>query len=187
MGVASLNDYKLYILLTDTQSFISKGIKLYTRREYSHVSISLDVDLEDLYSFGRLKPHNPLIGGFVKEALDSGTYTLFPNTTCALFSIDVTSQQFFDAKRIIQRFKHSDQKYRYNYIGVAGLMINKPINREFRYFCSQFVQEVLHKSGVNIINKDKGLTLPEDFINNKELELIYEGRLHQYGIRMKNA
>ena len=41
--------------------------KSYTKDEFSHVSIALDIQLEKMYSFGRLKPYNPFIAGFVHE------------------------------------------------------------------------------------------------------------------------
>lgn len=167
-------------MLSDTQSFISKGIKIYTKKPYSHVSIALDINLDEVYSFGRLRPHNPLIGGFVREDVDNGTFKIYPNTKVALYSIDVTLQQLNEVKEAIDKFKASDHKYRYNFIGVVGLILNKPINRKYRYFCSQFVAEVLLDSDIKIIDKDIGLTLPDDFINHKQLQLVYEGMLLQY-------
>ena len=71
---------KIYIILTHTGTTLSKIIKKYTKDEFSHVSISLDVKLENMYSFGRLKPYNPFIGGFVHEYINKGTYKRFYNT-----------------------------------------------------------------------------------------------------------
>ncbi len=175
-----MKQYNLYILLSDTGSFISKGIKLYTKEPYSHVSLALDIDLNEIYSFGRLKMHNPLIGGFVREDKDYGTYSIFPNTTIELYSIKVNETQFLQIKNEIERFSNSERKYSYNFLGVAGVLVNRPINREYSYFCSQFVAEVLQNSDINIIDKDAGLTLPNDFRNNKNLNLIYSGHLKGY-------
>lgn len=175
-----MKQYNLYILLSDTGSFISKGIKLYTKEPYSHVSLALDIDLNEIYSFGRLKMHNPLIGGFVREDKDYGTYSIFPNTTIELYSIKVNEQQFLQIKNEIERFSNSKRKYSYNFLGVAGVLVNRPINREYSYFCSQFVAEVLQNSDINIIDKDAGLTLPNDFRNNDNLNLIYSGHLKGY-------
>ena len=66
----------VYIVLTDTGSVFTRMIKFFTRKPYNHVSISLDEDLETLYSFGRLKPRNPFFGGFVEEKIDEGTFAL---------------------------------------------------------------------------------------------------------------
>ncbi|NLY36081.1 MAG: hypothetical protein GX046_02475 [Tissierellia bacterium] len=175
-----MQGHTLYILLSNTGSFASKCIGLYTRRPYSHVSIALDVNLEEIYSFARLKPSNPLIGGFVREDIDNGTFSLFPDTTCELYSITISNKQYDQFIHEINRFIDSEHKYGYNFLGVMGLVLNSPINRKYNYFCSQFVAEVLHNSDIRIIDKDAGLTTPNDFRNNENLHLIYEGSLKQY-------
>ena len=40
---------KIYIVLTYTGTILSKIVKIYTRREFSHVSIALDEDLKEMY------------------------------------------------------------------------------------------------------------------------------------------
>lgn len=175
-----MEDRKLFILLSHSGSFVSKCIGIYTRKPYSHVSIALDINLEEVYSFARLKPHNPLIGGFVREDVDHGTFSVYPNTICELYSINITNGQFDQLVKEIRRFTHSDHRYGYNYLGVLGLALNNPIKRKYNYFCSQFVAEVLYNSDIKIINKDVGLTTPNDFRNNENLHLIYEGSLRQY-------
>lgn len=52
---------KIYIILTQTGSVVSQMVKLYTRKKYGHVSISLDRELKNMYSFGRLKATNPFM------------------------------------------------------------------------------------------------------------------------------
>lgn len=170
----------IYILLTHSGSMFSKAINIYTRDEYTHVSIGLDVNLDELYSFGRLKPYNPIFGGFVHEDIINGTYGRFPNTRCVLYSLEVNDIQYKKVENELNRFKEDGNKYGYNLIGLVGVMINYPVERKYSYFCSQFVTEVLSNSGINIINKPPGLTSPMDFINCEELEVVYEGPLRTY-------
>lgn len=61
---------KIYIVLTYTGTILSKIIRIYTRAEFCHVSLSLDKRLNKMYSFGRLNPYNPFIGGFVHEGIN---------------------------------------------------------------------------------------------------------------------
>lgn len=178
--VVEMQEHKLYILLSNTGSFASKCIGIYTRRPYSHVSIALDINLEEIYSFARLNPTNPLIGGFVREDIDKGTFSIFPNTTCELYYVNISNKQYEQFTSEISRFIFSDHKYGYNYLGILGLVLNNPVNRKYNYFCSQFVAEVLHNSDIKIIDKDVGLTTPNDFRNNDNLHLIYEGSLKHY-------
>lgn len=45
---------KIYIILTYSGTILSRLIKVYTREKYCHVSVALDENLNEMYSFGRL-------------------------------------------------------------------------------------------------------------------------------------
>ncbi|MEM5591749.1 hypothetical protein AAHH67_08270 [Niallia circulans] len=62
-----MTERKVYIILTDTGTLFTRCIKFFTRKPHNHASISFDPQLNEVYSFGRRKPSNPFIGGFVKE------------------------------------------------------------------------------------------------------------------------
>ena len=85
---------KIYIILTYTGTILSKIVKVYTRKEYSHVSISLDEDLTKMYSFGRLYPYNPFLGGFVHEGLDHGTFKRFKKTKTKIYSLEIPEEKY---------------------------------------------------------------------------------------------
>ena len=80
MKVGTYNLRRIYIVLTYTGTILSKIIKSYTKNEFAHVSISLDIELEQMYSFGRIYPWTPLIGGFVHEHINKGTFKKFNKT-----------------------------------------------------------------------------------------------------------
>lgn len=162
---------------------LSRVINKYTKEPYSHVSIAFDEELKELYSFGRLRPNNPLIAGFVKEDIENGTYARFPKTKCALYSLEINSLQYRRLMRELQKFKRDGEKYGYNLVGLIGVMVKYPIEREYNYFCSQFVSSLLKKSGITLIDKHTGLTSPRDFRECRELNLIYEGDLKSYNLK----
>ncbi len=167
--------------MSHSGSVFSRLISAYTRGSYSHVSLALDKDLKQLYSFGRLRPYNPIIGGFVKEDIVNGTYRRFPKTRCMLYSLKVDELQYLKVEKNLERFKRESKKYGYNFLGLIGAMFHHPIQRRYSYFCSQFVSEVLQESGIKILDKNPGLTGPMDFLGLKELEFVYEGYLNIYG------
>ena len=70
---------RIYIILTYSGTVLSRIVKAYTGAEYSHVSIGLDENLTKMYSFGRLNPYNPFIGGFVHEGIKYSDSSLFYN------------------------------------------------------------------------------------------------------------
>lgn len=167
-------------MLTDTGTALSKTIQKYTKAPYNHVSIALDENLNELYSFGRRHPKNPLYGGFVKEDVLYGTYSYYPKTTCQIYELKVNDKQYKKIERIIGNFKNKERQYIYNLIGLFGVVVKRPIEVEYAYFCSQFVGEVLRRSGINLIDKPSGLIQPNDFINNENLQMVYEGLLNNY-------
>lgn len=178
---------EIYLLLSYSGSVPSHLIHYYTKDPYAHASISLDKELKEMYSFARLKPNNPVIAGFVHEDLENGTFKKFHNATCRLYALNVSDGQYRKLLAEITKFKHQRQRYSYNFIGVFGAIFNRPIEREFRYFCSQFVATVLHNSDIRIVEKPPGLTKPMDFAEHEELKLIYEGRLHDYPQVLKQS
>jgi hypothetical protein len=175
-----MEDTYVYILLTDTGTLFTKSIKKYTKAPYNHVSLSFDCDLMELYSFGRKRPSNPLNGGFVREDVENGTYRRYPGTTCVLYKLKVTPREVVKMRRIIGVFQRKEKKWFYNLLGVIGVSINEPVEIDSSYFCSQFVSDVLHRSGIRLWDKLPSLVTPDDFRQSDRLEWVYEGRLYDY-------
>lgn len=171
------DNHIIYIMLSHSGSMFSRAIKVCSKDTYTHVSIAFDENLNELYSFGRIKPYNPMIGGFVKEDIVNGTYGRFPQTKCAIYKLEIDDIQYKRLKRELNKFKRDKKRYGYNLIGVMSAAFNKPLRRRHKYFCSQFVSEILQNSGVKLIDKDPCLTSPMDFIRSEKLECIYEGEL----------
>lgn len=171
---------EIYIILTHTGTTLSKIIKSYTKDEFSHVSISLDVKLENMYSFGRLKPYNPFIGGFVHEYINKGTYKRFYNTKAKMYSLEVDELQYDKLKRIINdiEIENEKERYKFNILGLLAVGFNKKISIKRSFYCAEFVKYVMEKSGININLPD--IIKPEDFKKIDGLKLIYDGLLRKY-------
>ncbi len=170
----------VYILLTNTGTLFTKTIQTYTKAPYNHASISFDRELSELYSFGRKNPNNPLNGGFVKEDIQTGTYSKYPNTTCVIYELRVSDREVAKMKRVLQLFIRMRQKFFYNLLGVIGVALKEPVEFSNSYFCSQFVAEILKRSGIRLWNKLPALVTPDDFRQCERLHLIYEGKLSEY-------
>ncbi len=172
---------KIYILLSYTGTFPSRMIKLYTKKTFSHVSISLDKELTQLYSFGRKYLRFPFIGGFIQENPKIGVFALYPDTLCRLFEVTVSRKQFLMIEREIKIFISQKEKYNYNFVGLGALMLNRRIVMKDRFFCSQFVAKVLETSNVNLFDKASEFVTVEDFnIQLQKNPMIYEGNLQEY-------
>lgn len=170
-------DKDIYIILSNTGTLFSKTIKLYTKAPYNHTSIGFDMELRELYSFGRKKPNNPLIAGFVRENL---RHDFFKNTTCCIYKLTISHNKYLSIRKLLDEFEIETHKYRYNLVGVLGVMFNYPINRSYHYFCSQFVAALLQESGIYNFGKNIGLVKPSDFHCIKNATLVYEGSFLDY-------
>lgn len=167
----------VYILFTDTGTLFTKTIKLYTGEPYNHASISFDENLEKLYSFGRKSPKNPFIGGFVKENIETG---LFKNATCAVYRLTVTETEYDSMRQYIKEIDAQKENYRYNFIGLFAIIFNRQLEREYAFFCSEFVASVLKQSGSIDFKMPISLVTPHDLQVVENLDLVYQGKLKNY-------
>ena len=181
-----MSERSIYILLTDTGTCFSRMIKFYTKAPYNHASISLDENLNELYSFGRKVYFNPLSAGFIKEGVDHGVFFYKKNTKCMVYKLMVSERQYCEILSEIYQFKSFQNHYRYNLLGVMGIALNKRIIRENAFTCSQFVAFILAATGIHVFEKYIELITPDDIMKIPQMQLIYEGKLKDYK-RNKNS
>lgn len=170
----------IYVMLSDTGTLFTRAIKWFTNAPYNHASLVFDENLDEIYSFGRKKPKNPLFAGFVREDVYQGTYCHFQNTRCLILKIHVSEQEYYNIRGLVQYFDKNKELYSYNLVGLFGVLFNHPIGRKNSYFCSQFVADVFQKSGIALWNLPSALVTPNDFIKHPSFEMIYEGKLYDY-------
>ena len=167
----------IYIVLTDTGTVLSKMIGMYTRKDFNHASISFDEQLTEVYSFGRKYQSNPFIAGFVKENFAEG---IFREAKCSIFSWKVTDGEFERIRSKIRQIEYNKKQYRFNFIGLFGVAVNKGIDRERAFFCSQFVATVLNEGDLPIFTVSPSLVQPHHFSKVACFQDVYEGDLQTY-------
>lgn len=169
---------QVYIVLTHTGTTLSSIVRFYTKKKYTHVSIGLDSNLNELYSFGRLNPYNPFKGGFVHEELNKGTFARFRNTIGAVYSLKVTEEQYKSIVDIIENVKLNKKKYKFNILGLFLVSINKKHQKKNKFYCAEFVKYILETS----FNKRflPEIIKPMDFVSLDNMELKYEGLFSKY-------
>lgn len=169
----------IYIVLTYTGTALSKIIKSYTKKEYSHVSLSLDKNLDELYSFGRKRAYNPIIAGLVHEGINFGTFKRFKNTVTEIYELEVTDEQYKIIKDKIHEMYKEKDKYKFNIIGLLLVPTKKKFIKKNYYYCAEFVKYILEEAKVDI-NPVNDIPQPMQFRNIKNLKLIYTGLLKNY-------
>ncbi|WP_449620959.1 hypothetical protein [Robertmurraya sp. Marseille-Q9965] len=168
---------EIYIVLTDTGTVFTRFIKLFTKKPLNHASLSFTKELDSTFSFGRKRPNNPFVGGFVKEDMAG---RLFKYADCAIYKCSVSKLQYEHMREFVRQIEHNQYCYKYNFIGLFGVLFNKSIDVENAFFCSQFVSTVLNSGAIQINSKPSSLVRPSDFMESKNLQLIYEGKLSEF-------
>lgn len=160
---------------------LSKLIKCYTRKEYCHVSLALDENLDKMYSFGRLNPYNPFIGGFVHEGINIGTFGRFKNTSALIYSLDLDDRQYRKIKRTIRRMEKRRKIYRFNTIGLFASALNIRIKRNNYFYCAEFVKYLMDIGELELGLPE--IVKPMDFEKIDNLQLEYTGILREFDLR----
>ena len=171
---------EIYIVLTYTGTMLSRIIKSFTGNEFAHVSIALDIELERMYSFGRLNPYNPFIGGFVHEHIDDGTFKRFKNTVSKVYAIQIEDEKYEKLRKIISDIQDHRKDYTFNILGLFAAGIHIRLKYDKSFYCAEFVKYVLDKSKVN--NNLPDTIKPEDFKKLEKAKVIYTGLLREYNV-----
>lgn len=174
--------YKIYIVLTQSYTILSRLIKFVTKDKYSHISISFDKSCKNMYSIGRKYTHCPFIGEYKIESIYDGVFKLNINSEILIYELEVTKSQYNNIIELLNKYGKTCKGY--NFIGLLLAMFNKKINRK-KYYCSEFIYKVLSDESVNIFPKTDSIVKPMDFKKIKGLKKIYEGKIVDY--KLKNC
>ena len=168
---------QVYILLSKTGSVPSKAIQLFTRKKYTHSSISISQSLDSFYSYGRRHLHNILVGGLVNEDINNGTFARFAEGDCELFALDVSDESYYKIQKLIEFYIENYDKCKYNFRAIVPMYIGIEQNLKFKMTCSQFVATLLELSGACALPRHRSLMQPVDFLKIKTLRSIYKGKI----------
>ncbi|MBE6043176.1 hypothetical protein AAGC94_09815 [Clostridium sporogenes] len=171
--------YHIYIILTRTNTVLSNLIRFAKKDEYTHAAISLDKNLDHMYSFGRKYTYNPFIGRFKEENINKGVYRLHKNLPGLIVEVEVSKEQYEYAKGLINHFISNSNIYKYNYKGLLYGLFNKETCCCNRFLCSEFVYHILKESNIVDFNIASNLVRPQSLLN-VDNEIIYKGNLKEY-------
>ena len=169
---------KIYIVLSYTGTILAKAIKIYTRKEYSHVSISLDEKMNNMYSFGRLNPYIPFWGGFVQESPHFGTFKRFNKSKIIVYSMEVSDDDYQNIKKTIESVRDHRQDYHFNVMGLVTAIGHYPLKRDKCFYCAEFVKYVLENSNLELDLPE--FIRPDDFRRMQGLDVVLVGMLCEY-------
>ena len=174
-----MKKHNIYLVFSKTGTWLSTSIGLVTSIPYPHVSLSLDTNFNKMYTFGRINVDNPFSGGLTIENLHCGVYNN-PGCKCLIYTIPVSTEQLVLLNKQLSEYYSSDINYKYNFLGLFGILLDKPLKRTNHYFCSQFVSKLLIESGIYKTSKPPELISTTDLMLIPNKEVIFEGLLNKF-------
>lgn len=153
----------IYILLTRYTDFSSRLFQLLTRSSYTHASVGLDE--KKFYSF--------VTKGFrIEKPLSYPTFRK-KEIPCELYSMQISTSEYQSVRRALEAFTGNPEQYRYSWMGLLLCMINVSHHFRNRFFCSQFVAEMVACGG------QSSLCLPDDFRFMRNTSLSFRGTVRE--------
>ncbi|MBS6561427.1 MAG: hypothetical protein KH355_14325 [Clostridiales bacterium] len=147
------------ILLTKYSDLFGKFISGISKYGYSHASISIDEKEEVFYSFN--------IKGFaIEKPKKRIPKKRRAGSVCIRMQVPETIHAIIESE--INRFLEKREQYTYSWWGVVLCLLHIPHKFENRYFCSQFVAELLSRSGAMELKKKESLYLPGQLVDGME-------------------
>ena len=178
-----INMKKIYIILSQTDTVLARTLKLLTRAEYNHASISLDESMNEIYSFGRLSPNNPFVGGFVRESKNGGTFKRFYKTRAVILRTEISDEDYESIQGYFRSMYAHRREYCYNYKGLFLAFFGKAYRNERHFYCSEFVRHILIRFQIESSESFDEIVKPIDFLALKNWEVVYKGVLQSYPVR----
>ena len=169
----------IYIILSQTGTILSRILKCYTRAPYNHASIALTKELDEMYSFGRLDPYNPFVGGFVQESPFFGTFKRFKDTRAIIMEATVTAEAYHELRAHIRGMMKRRKEYGYNYGGLFLASVRIHRAKRNAYYCSEFVKAMAVQAGVEGAESIPAIVKPMHLLQVPH-RIVYEGLLRDY-------
>ena len=170
---------EIYILLTRSDTSLSRIVHLVTGDRYTHASLIFDLDLRTAVSFTRDHKHWILPAGINEEEL-LDRYGQGADTPCALYRLSVTDEAYFAVRKEVQDMLDRSEEYGFNIAGLILCRLGIPFTRRHHFFCSHFVGDVLERAGAIKLTKDPSVMRPRDYQDHPQLNCFYEGPMGEF-------
>jgi hypothetical protein len=168
MLLEEITDYNyIYIVFIVTNTNMGKLIRLFTRNQYSHVTVAFDKDLRNMYSFARYHINSPISGGFVVEQPErylSGNN----DVTVKICELPVTEEEYERIRTEVAFFKQNKEEMIYNTLNAALSLLRRRLTVKNTYTCLEFVTYLLRYPNMLAI---------KDLERRLEKHVVYHGSL----------
>lgn len=175
-GYSEQSKNPVFILLTVGHSPLSGIIMKATGDSFSHSSISFDISLNPMYSFGTKKMnegHREM--GFVKTWPKDPLWDPKTPTPYSLYVTFVSDADFAKMKSRMAYFLKNDKNLGYSFAGLFRVFFHMKSPKRRNWFCSQFVAEVLSAGKSADMQKDASLYRPHTLKDIGNVSFLIKG------------
>ncbi len=142
----------IYVVFISTNTIMGKGIRLFTRNRYSHITVSLDRNLSAMYSFARYYINSPIRGGFVTERPGRYLYK-DQDVLVKICEVPVKLAEYDRIRREIEYFQSNREIMIYNTINALLSLLGKRLAVKNMYTCLEFATYLLGYPNMNAIRE----------------------------------
>lgn len=143
-------DHAIYVVFSATPTGMGRIIRLATRHNYNHVSLSLSQDIRKLYSFARYYRTIPLYGGFVEESI-LRYHSFAGDARVKICRVPVEEPQLTYLHNYLDCLWNERDKYIYNTPDAMVSLLHCRAAIPKAYTCVSFVYDMLsryHLAGI---------------------------------------
>ncbi len=145
----------IYVILSRTNTGISKVIRFLTHYELNHSSLTLSDDFTNFYAYGRRRNKPALNGGFIIE--DPGrSCPYYTDIRVKIFKFEVSDEKYVEIQEEIKRLEEKRDETCYNSISALAYFSKNTIKAVDSYTCIEFICHILGiKEKISIKEFDK--------------------------------
>ena len=173
----------IFVILTDGKTAGNKLVTKITKTPYGHSSISFDLSLDKVYSFGTNRdgknPNNRFMT-FVEESKSFWNNLTNGMMDYHIFAIFIDKKKKDKMWKRIKQMIKNKTKFSYNYLGIFGYLLHTPVKVKNSFFCSEFIAALFKTVGIELFDKPDGLVAPHDFALSNKFIKIEEGKIKDY-------
>ncbi|HHV11701.1 MAG TPA: hypothetical protein GXX75_15620 [Clostridiales bacterium] len=152
LSLENKNNHYIYVAFLVTNTNIGRLIRLFTRNQYSHVTIAFEHDLNKMYSFARYNINSPISGGFVIEE----PYRYLINNSdiyVKICKLPVSATEYKRIEQEVEYFHRHKEEMIYNTVNAVLSLIKKRLQMKNTFTCVEFVTYLLRYPNILAIRE----------------------------------
>lgn len=162
----------IYVVFVATNTFMGRMIRLFTRNQYSHVTITFDPELSKMYSFARYHINSPISGGFVTERPERYLHGN-NDVTVKICKLALTQEEYNRINEEITYFQKYGDIMIYNTLNALLSLLGKRLAADNMFTCLEFVTYLLRYPNIIAIR---------ELERRLEDHIVYQGSLRDTAV-----